>query len=278
MTANTGIIEILKMLHQENPWVVIYIYFLLLLLTIEVILILGFFYKLNSRMRSIKKNHLEKDNTLQELIKEYESLLNNYRENIRTDSFIKAYLHKRYNFVLWLSKITKQSDIFFLFLGLLGAFIIILMAVLQLNLDGLQSFEEFFSRIIVLLASLKPALYIFLFSIICAIINNMVYKLWNLEGKIETYKSLLENFLVNELKVQTSTHTYQLEAIDNLINTIENSIVKLEDIIGDTLTESIEDLEEKLCKIINVNNQSPTNLELTPIKNKNNNNNKEDME
>jgi hypothetical protein len=238
---------------------------------VELALIIGAFLKLKVTIKRIDKHYLEKDRFLIEIIKEYEGLLNHYRENIRTDSFINAYFYKHRSFIIRLSKITRESDFIFMFLGLLGAFFVILIATLNLNLEGVQNLDELFNRIVILLVALKPALYILLFSGICAILNNMACKIWNLEEKVEALKSLLENFLENEVKGKIIQHSHHLEAIDNLIQTIENSIIKLEDTISDTLIEAFEDLTEMQKNILEASQQSQTAIKEIAAQESNNN-------
>jgi|SRR5690554_3121204 len=269
MELNKGMLTILSNLYIENPGAVIYICFLLLLLLTKVTLVIITYLKINNKINKIvKKQHIKnykKDSFVLKLEQEYTDLLIN-NEHPKPKTFINEFILRQNTFILWFSRMINQGDFIFILLGILGAFIIILSAVLHVNLDGVQNIQELYNRLTVIISVLKPSLYIFLFSIICAILNNIVLKILNPYEKINVLKIALANYL-KQIENKINNKNDSIEAINSLIQTIENNLLKFEDIIQDSfndgflyLKEVLLDKKEKNDSSIEIiNKDNPTN-------------------
>ncbi|MFW6014891.1 MAG: hypothetical protein ACOCRK_00475 [bacterium] len=259
--------EVMKIINN-NIYISIYIYFIISFLLLEIIYLIYTNIQLKKITKNIKTNNQYNLKFLNIIIDRYNVLINNYKENVDTSVFIDDYIYDNKRVMLYFNKIISESDAIFLLFGLLGSFTILSLSFLSVNLEGINNFNQLFDRFQIVLTAVKPAFFVFIVGVLSSLIINLLYRLFNTEERIKRVKVELRNYLENNIKGQVSKHSHQLEAINRLRETIEDSMLKLEDIIKDSMIDSFDELENILKKNQNKDNQEMTdNNKINIVKN-----------
>lgn len=237
-------LDIINYVVTGNTYLTIYTYFLLFIVFFETILLFIFNLKLKKKYYIIKKNKINNDPFLTQLLEDYRSKLEIQHDEVNTNVFIKDYFDEHNRFWLYLLSFIDQSDIIFLLIGLLAAFLNILTEVVSLNLTGISGFTQLYTRLEGMIISLKPALFFIITGIIASIITIIIKKVFNTDNRLSKFKLKLENYLENNIKHKYSKDLKKIKLIELLIQTIDNSFIQLENVLDDAIHESVAELKD----------------------------------
>lgn len=269
---NMEISKIIGFIHTQDFYFIIYTYFLLLVLLAEIAALFYLNYHIIKLGKKIYIDRIESESFFNDLIKKYTVLLKRQYDLVNTRSFIDSYFSRNSKVRELLIKIIENSSFFYLMMGLIGAFIVLLSAVISIDLQGLSDFEGLYTRLSSVIANLQPAAFFLIMGIISAIIINILSKIFDLSNRYKKIKVRLENYLDNNLKYKYNIEFKQLELFEKLIKNLHDNFLGLEDVIEDTVSDSLSEINETINKCFSVNkvNTSSGNKINTSIEEKSN--------
>lgn len=246
--------NIINFIHSNGLFFSLYTYFIILLLIIELYglsVINKFILKINKGI----KDDIIRSSFSKELIQEYKTLLERQRDLVNTRNFIDNYFLKKGKFKIALLNIIKNSDFIFLFIGLLGAFVITLFGIISINFEVITGFQDLFLQIEELVFVFKPAMFCFILGIISSIINKLLIKAFNLNDRINMIKLRLENYLENNIKYKYNRELKEIKLFEELIETINKGFIRLELSIEDSFNDSFTRIDESIDKYLKLKDQ-----------------------
>lgn len=259
---NLELKSIIDFIHTQGFYYVLYTYFLLLVLLTEIITLFYLNYHLVKLGKDIYIDKLDNNPLLIDLKKKYKVLLERQYDLVNTRRFIDSYFSRYSKIKVFLINIIENSGFFFLMLGLVGAFIILLSAIISINFQGLAGFQELYDRLSEVISNLQPAAFSLILGIISAIIINIFLKLFDLNNRYDKIKLRLENYLDNNLKYKYNREFKQLKLFEQLIQNLNNNFMGLEDVIEDTISDSLSEINETINKNLSGDKQNTVNKEL----------------
>ncbi|MFW6281881.1 MAG: hypothetical protein ACOC1O_03695 [bacterium] len=241
---NMNLSYLLEFIHSNGLFIMIYFYLILLILIFNIFSIFYINKYLFDLNKIVKRDIVCENEFFGNLIEDFKSLLKRQRDLIDTKVFVNSYFSEHKKFTMFLINFIKKSDLLFLLLGLLGAFVITLLSIISLDFAGLNNFQELFSRMEGMINTLKPALFFLILGIIFALTMSIFEKIFNLNERLEHIKSRLVNFLENNLKYKYDRELRKIELFESLLETIDNSFLRLEDVLEDTIHDAIAELKD----------------------------------
>ena len=250
LISNLNIKDIINFIQSQGLFFTIYIYSILILLVSELSSLFFLNYHLIILGKSINIDSVEKNPFLEDLIKNYKELLNRQYDMVNTQSFIDSYFSKNSKIKFYLINFIKNTGFFFLLLGIMGAFAVVLLAIISIDFEGLTGFQGLYSRLDGVIYTLKPALLFIIISIISAIVSNLLSKIFDINSRFKIIKIRLENFLENNLKYKYNRELKQLKLLEKLIEVINTSFMGLEDVIEDSISDSFSEINDTIKEYI----------------------------
>ncbi len=242
--------NIISFIHSQGLFFTLYIYLILFVLLSELSSLFFLNYHLIKLGKSINIDSVEKNPFLEDLIKKYRELLSRQYDMVNTRSFINSYFSKNSKIKFYVISLIENSGFLFFLLGIMGAFIVMLSAIISINFDGLTGFQGLYTRLEGVIYTLKPALFFIIISIISAIFINVFSKLFAIGSRFENIKNRLENYLENNLKYKYNRELKQLELFEKLIDVINTNFMSLEDVIEDSISDSFSEINETIVNYI----------------------------
>ncbi|MTI61161.1 MAG: hypothetical protein FH762_14505 [Firmicutes bacterium] len=243
----TGL-ELLKSIYSyysNHPCLIIITSIMLLFFFLEFILSLRISRRLKFMVKKMEEDKLTEDKFLLNLINDYKSTVHNKDyQLINPEAYVDSFLARKKSCLLHSKEILKQSDYIFILTGLFSSFIIILFGITNLNLEGVTGLNDLFTSLSTLLFSLKPALIIMTLSIIFALLSNILLRFWNLDYRLDIFKSVLIDYLLNNIDKNNSSPEKDLFL--GLIKAIEKNTVTIDESINNKLIKHLQGMEEKL--------------------------------
>lgn len=246
--------EIISFISTNGTLFSSFVYFLLISLFLEIIII----FFLNSTLMKLEKNierNIDGNSFYKRLIDKYQKLLKRQYDLVNTRTFINNYFLTKKKRTIFFIDLLEHSDYFYVLVALLASFIISLSAIIKLNLENISGIDDFIIRVEEVLYIIKPALFFLVVGIVAAIIINLFKKIFNLEKRLENIKFKLENHLENNIKYKYNYKLKQLSLMEELTLTIKDRFISLENLFEDCFLDFIKDnrgisQEEKIEKII----------------------------
>jgi len=200
-------------------------------------------------MREINKKN-KQDRFVRDLTSNYEKLLERQRDLVNTDIYIDNYFSENSKDKVLIYKFLEKSELIYLFAGLLGGFLVVLLSVLAMDFEGIEGFQNLYLYLGDVLLSLKPALFYFFSGIIFAIVSKIIFLLFSLKERINIIKTYLVNYLENNIKYKYNRELKEIELFQELIKTLKDGFSRIEGVIEDSITDQIIDLNEKIDKYL----------------------------
>jgi len=238
---------IMERVIQNSLFFDLFLYLLLSILIIEIVYLIRTNLILNRYINLILKNEFKKDSFLTGLINNYQE---QYKKNGLDTGFIENYFVSNKRKLLKMAKFIERSGSLFIFLGFLGGFVILFVPLLNLDLTGLTGISDILERVSGLWFSLKTAFYSVVIGVACSIVINLVNKFWNTGENLDALKTCLDEYAAKKADKKLSNEEKQIEAINRLLESIENNFTRLEDTLEDTLNDSIGDIEQMLREML----------------------------
>lgn len=242
--------NIISFIHSQGLFFTIYVYFIISVLLLELSSLFFLNFHLIKLGKNINIDSVEKDPFLEKLIKKYKKLLNRQYDMVNTRSFIDSYFSKNSKIKFYLINLIENSGFFFLLLGIIGAFAVMLSAIVSVDFQGLTGFQGLYSRLEDVIYTLKPALFFIIISIISAIVINILSKIFDINSRFDKIKTRLENYLENNLKYKYNRELKQLDLFEKLIEVINSNFMGLEDVIEDSINDSFTEINETILNYI----------------------------
>lgn len=250
---NIKIAYVINFIHSQGTYFSIYMYFIILLLLTEIIILFLVNFQMLKLERKIHIDSVKEDTFLSNLIKKYKESLERQYDIINTQSYIESYFANYSKIKFYLIYLIENSGFLFLLMGILGAFSVMLSAIVSIDFDGLTGFQGLYTRLEDVIYTFKPALFFLIVGIIAAIIINIFTKIFNINSRFKKIKFRLENYLENNLKYKYNKEIKQLRLFEKLIESINSNFISLEDVIEDSINDSFSEINETIAKYINSN-------------------------
>lgn len=221
---------------------------MLLLFFLEFIFSFRINCSLKFMLKKMEEDESTEDKFLSNLLNDYKSnVYNKDCQQINLETYVDSFLARKKSCLLHSKEILKQSDYIFILTGLFSSFIIILFGITNLNLEGVTSLNDLFASLSTLLFSLKLVLIIITLSIIFALLSNILLRFWNLDYRLDIFKSTLIDYLLNNIDTNNSSSEKNLFL--DLINAIEKNTLTIDKNINNKLINQLQNMEEKLSMI-----------------------------
>lgn len=242
-------VPIFSIIHSNGLFFTVYTYFFTVLLFLELILLMILNHNVSKLMREINKKN-KQIKLIGELTSDYEKLLERQRDLVNTNIYIDNYFLEKDKDKVLVYKFLEKSELIYLFAGLLGGFLVVLLSILAMDFEGIEGFQNLYLYLGDVLLSLKPALFYFFSGIIFAIISKIIFILFGLKERINIIKIHLVNYLENNIKYKFNRELKEIELFQELIKTLNNGFIRMEGVIEDTITDQIIELNEKMDKYL----------------------------
>ncbi|MEJ6950562.1 hypothetical protein [Natronospora cellulosivora (SeqCode)] len=254
--------EIINFVRANGLLFSLFVCFVLLTLVFKIVMILVLNFSLMKMEKSIQEN-LDENIFFKNLLESYQEQLKVQYNLVNTKSFLNNYFLQNKRKHIFFIELIERSDYFYILIGLLVSFILSLSAIISLNLEDLNGFDDFFIRIQDMLYVLRPVLFFLILGIIAAIIVNIFIRVFNLRKRIENIKTKLEDYLENKVKHKYNYKLKQLKLFEQLIETIDTGFVRLEDLLeekeditnNDNGNNVYKENQEKIVKEIAATNE-----------------------
>lgn len=231
--------------YSNHPCLIIITSIMFLFFSLEFIFTLKIIHNLKNLTKKMEEDKLTEDNFLLNLVNDYKSTLHNKDCQLKNlDAYVNSFLARKKSYLLYIKEMLKQGDYIFILTGLFSSFIIILFGITNLNLDGVTGLSDLFASLSTLLFSLKLSLIIITLSIIFALLSNILLHFWNLDYRLDIFKSVLIDYLLNSIGTNNSSHEKDLFL--DLINAIEKNTLTIDKNINNKLIKHLQNMEEKL--------------------------------
>lgn len=221
------------------------IFLMLIILAIELFYLLKYNRYINQLIKKVRQDQLQDDKILSTLLEKYKTgNINSFSTN--TASYIEHYFSQKMRAIKWKLKLIKQSDAAFLLLGFLGSFMILLLAVLNLNWPDLNSINQIPELLLQLSPSLRSAFYSATAGIISSLVLNIANRLFSTELKLKKLYRTVEDYLYHNFQEQSAAQIEQLVMITNSIKELQNTLSSIEDVLKNTMAGSLVGFENSV--------------------------------
>lgn len=221
------------------------IFLMLIILAIELFYLLKYNRYINQLIKKVRQDQLQDDKILSTLLEKYKTG-NSNSFSTNTASYIEHYFSQKMRAIKWKLKLIKQSDAAFLLLGFLGSFMILLLAVLNLNWPDLNSINQIPELLLQLSPSLRSAFYSATAGIISSLVLNIANRLFSTDLKLKKLYRTVEDYLYHNFQEQSAAQIEQLVMITNSIKELQNTLSSIEDVLKNTMAGSLVGFENSV--------------------------------